>query len=101
MDPSSNASPRRAAAQQLKGLRTAGVTGIVRTAKKELTEPVAVPAACPASPASLFAAQRSVVPLGEREERLRALAARVAACTRCEELARTRTQTVFGVGNPM
>jgi uracil-DNA glycosylase len=24
----------------------------------------------------------------------------VAACTRCEELARTRTQTVFGVGNP-
>jgi len=24
----------------------------------------------------------------------------VAACTRCDELARTRTQTVFGVGNP-
>jgi DNA polymerase len=24
----------------------------------------------------------------------------VATCTRCEELARTRTQTVFGVGNP-
>ncbi len=24
----------------------------------------------------------------------------VAACTRCAELARTRTQTVFGVGNP-
>lgn len=29
-----------------------------------------------------------------------ALAARVAKCTRCDELARTRTQTVFGVGNP-
>jgi DNA polymerase len=31
---------------------------------------------------------------------LRAIAARVALCTRCQELARTRTQTVFGVGNP-
>jgi uracil-DNA glycosylase family 4 len=29
-----------------------------------------------------------------------ALAQEVAPCTRCEELARTRTQTVFGVGNP-
>ncbi|MEW4490767.1 uracil-DNA glycosylase [Thalassoglobus sp. JC818] len=28
------------------------------------------------------------------------LAARVAACTRCQELAEKRTQTVFGVGNP-
>jgi len=27
-------------------------------------------------------------------------ARRVAACTRCAELAQTRTQTVFGVGNP-
>ena len=36
----------------------------------------------------------------EREEQLGELAKQVAACTRCEELARTRTQTVFGVGNP-
>lgn len=36
----------------------------------------------------------------ERVEGLKALAARVAACTRCQELASTRTQTVFGVGNP-
>ena len=28
------------------------------------------------------------------------MAREVAACTRCAELARTRTQTVFGVGNP-
>ena len=28
------------------------------------------------------------------------VAREVAACTRCAELARTRTQTVFGVGNP-
>ena len=31
---------------------------------------------------------------------LAALAKRVAQCTRCAELAQTRTQTVFGVGNP-
>jgi uracil-DNA glycosylase len=36
----------------------------------------------------------------ERPDRLAELRARVAACTRCQELARTRTQTVFGVGNP-
>lgn len=38
-----------------------------------------------------------------REQRIAQLidvAARVAQCTRCEELARTRHQTVFGVGNP-
>lgn len=37
---------------------------------------------------------------GTREKRLAALAARVATCTRCQELASTRQQTVFGVGNP-
>ncbi|MEQ8791056.1 MAG: uracil-DNA glycosylase [Pirellulaceae bacterium] len=31
---------------------------------------------------------------------LAALQGRVSACTRCTELAQTRTQTVFGVGNP-
>lgn len=38
-----------------------------------------------------------------REERVAALdatATRVAACKKCEALASTRTQTVFGVGNP-
>ncbi len=37
---------------------------------------------------------------GSRENRLSALAARVTQCQRCQELASTRTQTVFGVGNP-
>lgn len=37
---------------------------------------------------------------GEREKRLVDLAQQVAKCTRCTELARTRTQTVFGVGDP-
>jgi DNA polymerase len=41
-------------------------------------------------------------PLGpaERNQALKVLADAVRNCTRCEELARTRTQTVFGVGNP-
>ena len=40
------------------------------------------------------------LPHGERESALSVLRSEVAACTRCEELARTRTQTVFGVGSP-
>ncbi len=36
----------------------------------------------------------------QRIEALRVLQEKVAACTRCAELAATRTQTVFGVGNP-
>jgi uracil-DNA glycosylase family 4 len=36
----------------------------------------------------------------ERESQLASLAERVASCRRCQELADTRTQTVFGVGNP-
>lgn len=45
----------------------------------------------------------SPYPAGSREDRewrLNQLRQRVAACTRCQELASTRTQTVFGVGNP-
>lgn len=36
----------------------------------------------------------------DRHAALSALADEVKACTLCDELARTRTQTVFGVGNP-
>ncbi|MFN3158655.1 MAG: uracil-DNA glycosylase family protein [Rubinisphaera brasiliensis] len=42
-----------------------------------------------------------VLSRSERESCLASLAERVAGCKRCPELARTRTQTVFGVGNPM
>jgi DNA polymerase len=46
--------------------------------------------------------QRPCSPLS-RDERIAGLtkaAEQVAACVRCQELAETRTQTVFGVGNP-
>jgi uracil-DNA glycosylase len=36
----------------------------------------------------------------DKIDMLNALAARVAGCTKCLHLARARTQTVFGVGNP-
>lgn len=39
-------------------------------------------------------------PLPVRTEKLDQLAACVANCVRCPQLAQTRTQTVFGVGNP-
>ena len=42
----------------------------------------------------------STAPLDERIAGLSRVAQQVAACTRCQELAGTRTQTVFGVGNP-
>lgn len=43
---------------------------------------------------------RSVPEPADRAAALAEVAARVVKCTRCAELARTRTQTVFGVGNP-
>ncbi len=42
----------------------------------------------------------STATLVERRKALAILTEKVKACTRCRELAETRTQTVFGVGNP-
>jgi uracil-DNA glycosylase len=57
-------------------------------------------------PANLFeeraeaeASPESVLPAEERRRELAILAERVSGCTRCAELARTRKQTVFGVGS--
>ena len=40
------------------------------------------------------------LPLDQRVKNLQEVAERVRQCTRCSELACSRTQTVFGVGNP-
>ena len=40
-------------------------------------------------------------PCSSREEALAEVAQRVAVCTRCPVLVKNRTQTVFGVGNPL
>lgn len=53
---------------------------------------------------STAAAPSTLTPLNlardERITQLKVLQDKVKACTRCQELASTRTQTVFGVGNP-
>ena len=60
-------------------------------------------ASAPASPpvtSACAAFQPLNLPRDERVSQLAVLAERVAACVRCQELASTRKQTVFGVGNP-
>lgn len=115
---------QRALAQHLESWRRAGVTHLPRGEYAESEPPVAVdepssvtaaepvsadpvvssrvPALLSASepPASVPRTASSTMPLTERREGLALLAQRVAACQRCEELCCTRTQTVFGVGDP-
>jgi uracil-DNA glycosylase family 4 len=101
---------RKAAAQQLSSLRSAGVSRVSSLSRRSeepgpkverVPENAPMPAAtpCPRS-ASLFESARSSLPRDERQEKLQILASRVTQCTRCAELSETRTQTVFGVGNP-
>ena len=66
--------------QKAEGLRRAGV----RYRRKATTK----------------ASGPAIADQANRPMQLTALAGEVAACTRCDELARCRTQTVFGVGNP-
>lgn len=60
--------------------------------KKSIGVPVALVNRPPFQPLDL--------PLAQRVSGLAGLQERVKQCTRCTELACTRTQTVFGVGNP-
>jgi uracil-DNA glycosylase len=84
--------PRRAAIQTLESWQAAGIT---HTSASQTTHGAA---ALPAEPQP----QTSPPASGnlDRQAQLCALAQVVAACTRCTELAKTRKQTVFGVGNP-
>jgi uracil-DNA glycosylase len=78
----------RAVVQRLESLQRAGVTHVKRGQRRAAAKPPAEVLPVPAPPAA------------PRSADLAAVARDVAACTRCAELARTRTQTVFGVGNP-
>jgi uracil-DNA glycosylase len=62
--------------------------------------PPPAPAPKPPEPVLPQTAPPPSEPPADRAAALAAVARRVAACTRCAELARTRTQTVFGVGDP-
>jgi DNA polymerase len=54
----------------------------------------------PSEAGSLFEACEPQTVVVSKAPTLEILQQEVAGCTRCDELARTRTQTVFGVGNP-
>ena len=105
---------RRAVVQQLEGWQAAGVThvGKRRAAPAKAAAsvagaapqvaPVASPTKSQLASASIKTAQSPAasMPLAERVAALEIMQREVAGCTRCQLLAATRTQTVFGVGNP-
>jgi DNA polymerase len=103
-EPLQRAELARQARQHLDGLRTAGVEWLPLAAPP--AAPVAGESAAPApavqssQPGGLFAFQEEKPVLAREERRLglQVLTEEVARCTRCAELASTRTQTVFGVG---
>lgn len=97
----------RAVMQALRGWESAGVTHLPVPADVPLPQVVEQIDETPdqvlaqgAVESDKAPAPESVVETQSAPQQLAALAARVAACTKCQELASTRTQTVFGVGNP-
>jgi uracil-DNA glycosylase family 4 len=62
-------------------------------------KPAPPPVAAPKSAPLLIAADVFPTSGGTKAERIEQLRAAVAPCVKCAQLARTRTQTVFGVGN--
>jgi len=90
--------------QRLESLRAAGVDYLpVANEPLPLPPPAAEPAQAVAG-GLLFAEAPTpptagdAVPIEQRRLALQQLAEQVAGCSRCNELAATRTQTVFGVG---
>jgi DNA polymerase len=88
----------RQARQHVDSLRAAGV----EFAPNEPLPAKSLPEVTDTTPADLqvdlWSAAATVPPAEDRRQALQLLTAEVAKCTRCAELASTRTQTVFGVG---
>ena len=95
MNDEPNSVLNRAVLQTLESLQGAGVLQVA----KPQAEAKSAPAPHPPQASSL---QRSAppTPTPAPTRTLKQLQTEVVACTLCEELATTRTQTVFGVGNP-
>lgn len=102
---------RRALVQKLESLERAGVTHVPKGRRKAAaaaptvvaatTVPaVSAPASSPPLPETTPLCGQATAPATRGNDTLELIRADVAACTRCAELACTRTQTVFGVGNP-
>jgi len=96
---SSKGRAARAMVQRLESLERAGVTHLPKKAARTSDSrgdeaPAPTEAGLPTQPTPRTEGR------GDRVALLAQLAGRVAQCTRCRELAATRTQTVFGAGNP-
>jgi DNA polymerase len=83
----------RAIQHQLASLASAGIEYLPK-----VSAPAGVSLFTTAAPQISAPAAEPVDPLVERRHELTVLSERVSQCTRCPELASTRTQTVFGVG---
>ena len=82
--------------QRLESLADAGVTSLPKVGRR-----AAVTAAQPsAEQAAPHTTSAEAPPADDRVRALAILRQQVSDCTRCAELAATRTQTVFGAGNP-
>jgi DNA polymerase len=96
--------PSRQVRQHLESLKAAGVEWLPKSSTKRPPDPGPPPpperTSQEESAASLFAGenQDTGLSLEQRRQELQVLREHVAGCTRCKELASTRTQTVFGVG---
>lgn len=94
------------------GYQTAGFSAATaqssNTAKSEAQPKTETAVAAPAAQtadATLPGSELSLpypqsLPLAQRQQQLTVLQDLVAGCTRCDELANSRTQTVFGIGDP-
>lgn len=105
------ADPRlgRMVLQQLESLERAGVSVIPRPRARPASAAAPSPGATesptpqlspPRTPAPPAALEQPAAPPTDRLAALNVIRQQVTQCTRCRELAATRTQTVFGVGNP-
>jgi DNA polymerase len=93
----------RQARQHLESLRLAGVEWLPKASSRGEAAPAEpLPAGGPSffgDGPSAQTGDAETPSLDVRRQELRVLAETVARCTRCPELAATRTQTVFGVGD--
>ncbi|MEX0819590.1 MAG: uracil-DNA glycosylase [Pirellulaceae bacterium] len=94
---------KRIVVQRLESLGRAGVTQLPRRAPMPIEVPAPQPAPPPAElPRPVEQERPEIMKKGSSKDKATVLAdlqQEVAACTLCEELACTRTQTVFGVGD--
>ncbi len=111
-DPDSADRIKRMVVQRLESLGRSGITHLPRCTAPQLSTaiPAAIPTEAVETPAPIAESPRVVgqeisedMKKGRKNDKAAQLAVlqqTVAACTRCEELACSRTQTVFGSGNP-